>query len=445
MTFFYRPHFCCGNLQIRLTGVLCLLLISVCLAAQQQDTLFKQMGLDECIRYALSNQPAVQQAIIDEASTDRVIKSDLSARYPQVTGGYTIQHYVQRPAVTNPFIVKNIATGTVALTQNIFNTDVLLVARTAADTRLNAKQNTSLTRIALVVNVSKAFYDILVTREQLDILKLDVERLEKSLRDAVSQYEGGTADKTDYKRAQIALNSSITAKKRQEELMKGKIAFLKLQMGYRDSLELEIVYNNDKLDSVGMEDPAVLYSFQERVEFQQLETQRRLLEYNLKYTKWAYLPTLSFFATYNIISQDKKFSKIYSHDFPNSFFGLSLTVPILQGSRRIQATRLAQLALRRLDWDFLNLELNINSEYINALAVYKAGVSDYIVAKENLTLARDVYNTINLQYRSGVETYLDVVIAEADLRSAEVDMLNALYVVLSSKLDVQQAAGAIKY
>jgi outer membrane protein TolC len=62
-----------------------------------------------------------------------------------------------------------------------------------------------------------------------------------------------------------------------------------------------------------------------------------------------------------------------------------------------------------------------------------------------LSLAEDVYTTIQLQYRAGVKTYLDVIIAESDLRSTQVNYLNALYQVLSSKLDVQKALGEISY
>jgi outer membrane protein TolC len=50
-----------------------------------------------------------------------------------------------------------------------------------------------------------------------------------------------------------------------------------------------------------------------------------------------------------------------------------------------------------------------------------------------------------LQYTSGIKTYLDVIIAEADLRTAELNYYNALYQLLQSKIDVQQALGTIKY
>ena len=57
----------------------------------------------------------------------------------------------------------------------------------------------------------------------------------------------------------------------------------------------------------------------------------------------------------------------------------------------------------------------------------------------------DVFNTIELQYRSGIKAYLDLITAETDLKTANLVYSNALFQVLSSKLDVQKALGTIKF
>src|SRR5690606_6816074 len=99
----------------------------------------------------------------------------------------------------------------------------------------------------------------------------------------------------------------------------------------------------------------------------------------------------------------------------------------------------------RLQYNFQSLRDSIQSEYTQALAAYRSVLNDYNVQRENLDLANDVYNTINLQYKAGVKTYLEVIVAESDLRAAQVNYLNALYEVLSSKRDVQKALGILTY
>jgi len=87
----------------------------------------------------------------------------------------------------------------------------------------------------------------------------------------------------------------------------------------------------------------------------------------------------------------------------------------------------------------------VNSEYAAALASYKASISNYRAVKENVLLAREVYDVINLQYRAGIKTYIEVVNAETDLRTSQINYFNALYQVLSSKIDVQRSLGDLRF
>jgi outer membrane protein TolC len=97
----------------------------------------------------------------------------------------------------------------------------------------------------------------------------------------------------------------------------------------------------------------------------------------------------------------------------------------------------------RIDWDIKNLENSINTEYSLARATYNANLNDWKTAKENVELSKEVYETIKLQYDEGIKTYLDLMTAETDLKTTQLNYLNSLYALLSSKLDVQKAVGAI--
>ncbi len=107
--------------------------------------------------------------------------------------------------------------------------------------------------------------------------------------------------------------------------------------------------------------------------------------------------------------------------------------------------RIAQLQIERLNYNFISLEDSIRTQYIEALSSYKADLNNYFEQKANMELAREVYNLIQLQYRSGIKTYLDVVISNNDLFSAQVNYTNAIYQVLSDRIDVERALGTLKY
>jgi outer membrane protein TolC len=339
--------------------------------------------------------------------------------------------------------VANNSTVGFSLTQNLFNRDVLLASRTARDVRRQAKQNTAANQIDVITNVSKAYYNVLLTKRQIAVLEEDIIRLERSQQDAYNQYQGGIVDKTDYKRANISLNNAKGQRKTAQEQLNAAYAQLRQLMGYPTTGELKLVDDTVQMESEVSLDTAVTVTYENRIEYQLLQTQQRLLQAELTYNKWSFLPSVSAFANYNAVYLNNEFSKLYNNNFPNSLFGLRLSVPIFQGTRRIQNIRAAELELKRADWDFAALRSQINTEYTQAMAAYKSNFYNYTLQRENMQEAREVYDLIALQYKEGVKTYLEVITSETDLRAAQLNYFNALYEVLSSKIDLERALGTL--
>jgi len=422
------------------------------------DTLPATATLEECIQYALGHQIDIRQAQLDEQITDRTIKSRLADWYPQVGFNYNIQHYLQLPVVLFPDLnnpsgprreirtgVANSSTGAFTLNQTIFNRDVLLANRTARDVLNQAIQNTTNTKINVTVDVSKAFYDLLLTRQQQSILSVQIERLTRNLKDAVNQFKSGIVDKTDYQRATIALNNATAQLKQAQEQTVAREAVLKNLMGYPVERPLVITYDSTRLELDAQLDTNQVVNYQNRIEYQRLQTRRNLLRAEVDYARWSFLPTVSFFMNYNLLYQNQEFAQLYSRTFPNSLFGLNVALPLFQGGKRVQNIKIAELQLERSDWDVTGLRNDINTEFTRALSQYKSDWIAYQNLKENVQLAREVYDIIQLQYKSGVKTYLEVIISQTDLRTAEFNYTNALYQVISSKLDVEKALGSIDY
>jgi outer membrane protein len=418
--------------------------------AQTKDT-SSVKTLEDCIKYALDNQTNIRQALIDEKITDREIKSALSEWFPQIDFSGSYQNNFQRQTTifngtATPIGTYNQSGGFFGLNQTIFNRDVVVAQQSAKDVRLSAKQNTANNQIAVVSNVSKAFYDLLLSKQQIALLDTDIVLLTRSLKDAYNQYKGGLVDKTDYQRATISLNNANAQRKTAIEAQKTRLAYLKLYMSYPTDANLVIVFDSVRMkEQISSFDTLQNMDIKNRIEFQQLTTEKRLYEYNLKYYKWGFLPTVSAFGQYNLNYYNNEFKNLYQENFPNSYAGLSVTIPIFTGTKRIQQVRIAQLQIERLNYNFISLADSIRTQYIQALSSYKADLNNYYEQKSNMDLARDVYNIIQLQYRSGIKTYLDVVVANNDLFSAQINYTNAIFQVLSDRIDVERALGTLKY
>jgi len=426
--------------------VLTLILPSIVFGQVNADTV---VTLKQCVEFALRNQPAVKQASIDQEINERDIRIGLSGWLPQLSSSDEYLHYFKGSPVTganssgsHPNADEFSSLGLQA-SQVIYNNDVLQAAKAARYSRQYYKQNTLSSQINVVSDVSKAFFDVLLSQKQLEILNEDIARLQRSLKDAYNRYQAGVTDKTDYKQATISLNNSIASRKQTVESVNSKLAYLKQIMGIGASHNIILSYDSTRYEQETNIDTNQKLDVNNRIEYRLLQSQKGLANVNVNYYRYGFLPSISAVGSYNLISLNDKFSNLYSQSFPSAYAGITLSLPIFQGTKRLQNLSKARLQTDRIDLDIINSENTINTEYVQSLASYKSNYTSWVMLKQNVGLAKDVYKVISLQYREGIKTYLDVIVAQSDLRTAELNYYNALFQLLSSKIDLERSLGIL--
>jgi outer membrane protein, multidrug efflux system len=120
-------------------------------------------------------------------------------------------------------------------------------------------------------------------------------------------------------------------------------------------------------------------------------------------------------------------------------------MPIFTGFARVQEVHRSRLVEKQLYWAGLNLNSVIYSQYTTALANYKSGVYNLGVLEKNVELSKKVFFIVNLQYKQGIIPYLNVTNAQSNMVNSGIAYLNALFQVLSSKIDLEKAMGKISY
>ena len=255
--------------------------------------------------------------------------------------------------------------------------------------------------------------------------------------------QAGVTDKTDYKQATISLNNSIASRKQTAEAINSKIAYLKQIMGISSNHNLILNYDSTRYEQEAYIDTNQTLDVNNRIEYRLLQTQKSLENVNVSYYKWGFLPSISAVGSYDWIFLNNKFSNLYSQAYPSSYAGITLSLPIFQGNKRFKNLSKARIQTDRTDLDIINSTNTINTEYVEALASYKSNYTSWVLLKQNVDLAKDVFKVVSLQYREGIKTYLDVIVAQSDLRTAELNYYNALFQLLSSKIDLEKSLGIL--
>lgn len=154
---------------------LILLLLTITVKAQTtNDSLLQEATLNNIIDYTIKHLPVIQQSKIDEDITKLQVKSKIADWYPQLDFNYNIQHNFQlQTASFGGSIIqlgnRNTSLGQLALNQNIINPNLLFALKTSKNTKILSTQLTENIKIDAIANVSKAFYDVLITQQQIKV------------------------------------------------------------------------------------------------------------------------------------------------------------------------------------------------------------------------------------------------------------------------------------
>jgi outer membrane protein TolC len=321
----------------------------------------------------------------------------------------------------------------------------LYAARSANLYIKQAQQVTDSTKIFLVSSVSKSFYNVLLTLEQINVLKEDTARLGKSVRDAYHQYKGGIVDETDYEEATITLNNSMAQLKQANENVIPQYAALKQLMGYPPDKQFNVSFDTTEMQQNIHIDTMQQLQYEKRIEYQQIKTAHDLQDETIHYYKYSFLPTLSAFYNYNLAYESNQFSDLFNKSYPNQLVGVSFSIPIFTGFYRTNNLKKARLEQKIIDWNTVDLKSQIYKEYTTALGNYKGNFYNLQLLQKNVNMARRVYFVVTLQYKQCIVPYLNVITAESNLISSEISYLNALFQVMSNKIDLQKAMGNITY
>lgn len=412
------------------------------------------LNLDQCIAYGLENHPSALQSLIGISIAKKTNEINLAGWLPQLNANANFNHYFELPTAleTNPggeppTAVKtgiyNTLSPELTATETIFSPGLLFAAKSAHLIVEQAKQANDSSKINIIATISSAFYNLLNTLEQVNVLKEDTAEFAKNLRDAYHQYVGGIVDKTDYEEATITLNNSKAQLKQAINNVVPQYFLLKQQMGYPAEKNFNVSFDTAQMMRGITIDTTQQLQYKNRIEYQLLETERGLQQQDINYYRYNFLPTLSAVYSYNYEYENNNLSNLFSQAYPYSYIGASLTIPLFTGFARLENIQRAKMQGQILDLSEINLKSIIYSQYASALANYKSNIYNLHILKDNVNMAKDVYGVVSMQYKQGVVAYLNVITAEDNLTSSEINYLNALFQVLLSKVDLEKAMGNI--
>lgn len=461
-----------------LTGFILLSLQAI--SQQSQAPAKHEFSVQQCIDYAEKNNAAVKNALLDIKIQQQQNRGITASAYPQLNGSFNTQYNPNVTVQTFPnFIaaatygvleaegVKNgsgdpikspndfgfieAAFGTkwtanagVTLSQILFDGQVfvgLQARKTSIDYRTEAAE---LTKEQIRTNISKIYYQLSVSKVQVQLIDANIARADKLLNDSRELYKNGFAEKLDVDRASVQLTNLQSQKQTTINTISNGYLGLKLLMGMpvSDSLVLTDSITAESIQQGLLNEGN--YKYDDRPDYRVLSLSGKLQEYNVRRYKLSKIPTASLNAGYSKLAQANNFPLFSGAPwFSSSYIGVTVNVPIFGGFAKDAQVKQAQLELQQTQNNLDYLKLQIDQEVDSSITSFNNAVINLNSQQKNLDLATQVYDLTKKKYESGLASTTDIANAQADLTAAQSNYIIALYSAAIAKIDYLKATGKL--
>ncbi len=426
-----------------------------------------QFTIKEAQDYALQNNKTYKNAQADVKLADAQIKEAKGAGLPQVEGkvdymtnfGYEFEfnfggEETEPPVIDytkfdpgdyevlkilngmvgsggSTIIMTDQSSANVQVSQLIFSGQYwvgLEMARLGKDIR---EKSLSLTALDIKEQVINSYYLILITEDLLKVINENEENLRKMHQHTDNLYKAGLAESTDVDQIKINISQLENSKKAMERNIQLNYNMFRMVLGIEADTPIELKEDvNSILQNLN---GGVLLSddldIQSNINYQMMMVQEQIGEKGIDMQKWAYAPTLVGFYNYK--------EKIMTSGFdmsPNHAAGFTMSIPIFSGGTKSAKMSQAKIELDKTarNISLLKDQLALQNSQLNFNLT--SAYENYQTQKENVDVAKRVYNSIKDKYQQGILSSLELTQANGNFLQAENNYVSSVLDLLKSKL-----------
>jgi len=417
------------------------------------------LSVKEAIDFAAKNNVAVRNALLDYQIQRQSNRATTSQALPQVTGSFGITDNLQIPTTIIPgglfpgtvsgknypfrFGTQYNSSAGVTLRQILFDGQVFvgLQARQASLDFYQKRQE--VTEQFIRANVYKIYYQLLIARTQIAMIDANIASQEELLHNSTEMFKNGFAEQLDVDKATVQLSNLESEKIQTEFNIANGYLGLKVLLGMpvRDSLALTDTLTYDMIRDAVLGDD---YKYTDRRDFQLLQLNRKLNEYDIKRYRKMYIPTASLTANYsqNQYANDFDLGKRNSW-FPSSYVGLNISIPLFDGFYKDANIRQAKYRLEQTLNNMDSLKIRIDNDVKEAQLRFTASLATLDFQKKNLDLSEKVYTRTRKKYEQGLGSNTEITQAFSEQRTAQANYFSALYSAIIARVDYLNAVGKL--
>lgn len=420
----------------------------LCWGASAQEEVVV-IDLATAIQIALDENPTIKVANMEIERQTYVRRETIGNHLPQVSVAGSYSRAIKKSEMGGgiSFDADNTISAQGTITLPLFMPGVYKTIKLNDEQMRAAVEDARGSKLTLVNEVKKAYYNILLGEESLAVLRSSEETITQTVEDVKAKYNSGLASEYDYITASVQLSNlqpSIIETKNSIEISK---KMLKMYMGLPLSTNIEVSGNLDEFALPGTRTMFADSDLSGNNELRAMEIQINILQRNLEVSRTQRMPTLSGFGNFSLSGRDPvSFAGMGggSEDFlwmyPISA-GVNISIPIFAGLKNVNKEKQLKNNIEQLKVQRNYLEESVNVQLQNSMNTLVSAEAKMIANKATIDQAQKGYDISRTRYDAGMGTMLEVNSAELQLTQAKLNYTQAVYDYLSAQADYDKLLG----
>ena len=403
------------------------------------------LTLEQALEIALSENPTVKIADKTVEVKRYAKKGTYSALWPEISASATYQRYIKKQ--TMHFAGQSMEVGTKNNISAGFAAQLPLVNAqlwkslkvSAMDVELAVEQARS-SRIDMIEQVSKAYYQVLLAKDSYRVYKRVYDNAVANHKIVEKMFAVGSVSEYDLVTSQVAVANAEPNVFNAENSIVLALWQLKALLGMDLAMDVDCKESLKDFEKA-MSANVSKGDLSQNSNMRQLDIQEEMLKKSVEIQRAANLPSLALSVNYNYIAMSEDL-KIKDYKFnPYSVAALSLNVPIFAGGKRRADLNSAKINLENLQLQRENLERQLNTAVVQYHSNMLTNIKQYYAADQTIVQAKRGYDIAVKRYEVGEGTLVEIDNSQVAYTQAELSKNTAIYNYLINKVGLDKIKG----
>lgn len=414
----------------------------------QQDAQVLMLTLEDALRIALEENPTVQIADQTVEAKKYAKRGTYAALWPEISASATYQRYIKKQRLH--FAGQTIEVGTannysagLQAAMPVVNAQLWKSLKLSAmDVELAVEQARG-SRVDMVEQVSKAFYQVLLAKDSYNVYKRVYDNAVENHKIVEKRYSVGQVSEYDFITSQVSVANAEPNVFNAQNSIVVALWQLKALLGLDLDKDIDCAGSLADFEALMNAHIDMNLNLDNNTTMRQLDIQERMLEKSVEMVKSTNLPTLALSINYNITSMSENFKFSEYQWNPYSVAILSLNVPIFSGGKRRAELAQAKINLQNIQLQRENAERQLHTAMMQYSTTMETNLKQYHASSQTISQAKRGYDIAVKRYEVGGGTLVDIDNSQLAYTQAELSRSTAIYNYLVNQVSLEKVKGTL--